>query len=251
MTVTLDNGEKVTVDICDEHAEDATVKTVRVAHQTKLNQISALIEQAKALGMDISVNQSGLSVAQKTPEPAPQPSPASQMTPQEIEKPIQPDPVQELSADEEDEDIVSTDLVDKLASRGIQSVGGSTSMGSVDSHSSLDMNSMSEKLPEEARKGKAKMGIAEGRGGQPLVIPKKRVDGTGTTRINIRNKENDVTLQDRFKKMANDSMQDNAPDFARSGYQNSTRDCPFCRGDGEVQGQECPKCKGDGFISVY
>ena len=65
----------------------------------------------------------------------------------------------------------------------------------------------------------------------------------------------DGGLQDRFKKMANSTPSDSGPDFAKSGYNNTQRQCPICHGSGFIKqnknSTQCPKCKGAGLISVY
>lgn len=246
MNITLEDGSKVRVIICDEHAEDATVKTARAAYQKRQDEIKHVIEQAKALGLNISEMPNGLTLAQSA-DPLPQTAiePRSQ-------QPAQPAPQARIPVKNDDigddPDVITTDKLDSHP--GMRSVGGGTDFGNVESLSSHDVNAFKEKLPEDARKGVAKMGIAEGREGQPIIIPKKRRDGTGTTTINII-KIDDRHLQESFKRMAGDSMNGKVPDFARSGYQNTTRTCPICRGEGEVNNQECPKCKGNGIISVY
>lgn len=243
MTVKLDDGKKVTVFICDEHAEEATAKSVKEAYGKKSDMIKSLIEQAQALGLDISqiikeetISQkpSGLLIA-NTPK-------------KEVEPPPQKEPEAKSFHVPDDDDMIPTDRADNILSRPVRSVGGSTNMGSVQSYNSFEITGQQDKLSPELRKGKAKMAIAEGRGGQPIIIPRKRVDGTGTTNIIINNSESDRTLQDRFKKLADKSMRDEMPDYVHGGYGEVTRDCPICKGNGEVRGQECPKCHGVGYI---
>lgn len=238
MTITLDDGSKVKVHLCDEHAEDATVKTARIAYMKKQDAINAVLEQARALGLNISES-NGLVIAQEAPKPAPQ---QTQVTNQPTKKsPVKNDL-------ENDPDVISTERLDSHP--GMLSVGGSAGNTSVESFSSHRIDGLKEKLEPSLRKGVAKMGVAEGRDGQPIMIPKVRRDGTGTTRLNIV-KTSDNILQESFKRMAKDSIQDRVPDFARSGYSNTTRTCPICRGEGEVNGQQCPKCGGVGIINVY
>lgn len=245
LTVTLEDGSRVTVDICDDHAEDATVKTARAAYLAKQDKIAEVIAQAEALGLKLGpTTQSGIAtVERQVPLPQErQPTQPTQPTPQPI--------IEDL--DNED-DVVSTSVIDSRP--GMMSVGGQTELGAVASHGSHEVSGKRDVLPQEAREGKAKMALVEGRGGQPIAIAEKRVDGTGTTRVKVTNKENDQKLQSRFKRMAQDSIDDKVPDFARSGYKNTTVSCPFCRGQGSVnQGTkiiECPKCEGAGFISTY
>lgn len=238
MSITVDDN-KISVHICDEHADDATVKTARDAYMRKQEEIQKVLEQAKALGLNISTTGSGLVIAESPRQQPQQPQRVQQI--QQIKKSISDD-------FENDPDVVPTTKLD--SHRGMSSVGGGTEFGMVESINSFDMGNLRDKLPEEARQGVAKMTVVEGRQGQPLMIPKKRRDGTGTTVINII-KTDDQSLQESFKRMAGDSMQDNVPNFARAGYRNTTKDCPLCYGNCEMQGRECPKCKGTGVISLY
>ena len=242
----LIDEEKIKVFICDEHAEDASVKTAKEAYLKKQKEIDAFLAQAKALGLNITINSgSQLAVANVERQAAPvQDQPQAQ--PQPLVRQVYNEPMMEGS------DVISTEMLD---SRNMKSVGGRTDYGSVDSYSSLDKGSLTEKLDPSVFRGKAKMAMVEGRGGQPLAIQEHRVDGTGTTRIQIIKKENDGKLQDRFKRMANDSLHDKTPDFAKSGYDNTIRNCPLCRGESTIINggltMMCPKCSGSGTISVY
>jgi len=242
LTVTLDDGSKISVLICDAHADDATVKTAKAAYIVKQDKIKVVIEQARALGLNVTgMEQHGrilvptVTVAAKSPPP--------------IEQSIEP---VELSG----EQVINTEMLDR---RSMQSVGGATTdFGHVASHSSYDFNDLQSKLPDEARKGKAKMAMVEAREGMPIAIPETRVDGTGTTRIRVLKKEDDTKLQQRFKKMADDSMRDKTPNFARAGYQNTQAVCPICQGScairqnvgGAMKEVTCPKCGGAGLISI-
>lgn len=244
LTISLENGTKVTVNICDEHAEEASVKTARAAYQEKQTKIEAFLEQAKALGIEVSVPQGGgLAVAKQTPQPTSpdQPAPTQPAQPVEESVPIVDDK-------EAKEGWVPTAKVDQA--KGMRSVGGSTEFGGVSGHNSYSVSGQEDVLDEHVRKGKVKMTLAEGREGAPLAVPEKRIDGTGTTRIRIVKKETDHTLQRRFKDMAQDSKADQQPDF-RQGYGDSTRTCPICHGNCVVDDQDCPKCEGLGVISVY
>jgi hypothetical protein len=235
--ITLDDGVKVTVKICDEHAEDATVKSAKAAYMNREKQISAFLEQAKALGLNISLNNSNnLAVAT---------APSRQVVSQPVVNEVFTDAVLE------GDDVVDTAVLN----RSMRSVGGNTEFGMMESHSSLNMSDFTDKLDPNLLRGKAKITMAEGRQGMPIAIPEKRVDGTGTTRVKITQKMNDSKLQDAFKRMADNTMRDSGPDFAHSGYKNSTSTCTFCRGDCVIKnGREtvmCPKCNGSGIISSY
>lgn len=250
LIVTLENGTKATVDICDKHAEEATIKSAREAYQANQDKIAAFLEQAKELGLEVQEGASGLVIVK--PEPAPvefiiEPVPEAQ--PVMVEQPI--NPKAGLTKDERDDGWVDTDVVD--SQKGMQSVGGSTSMGAVQTHASHVVGGQKDVLPNNARRGKVKMQLAEGRGGQPIAIPEKRIDGTGTTRIKIQQKVDDHALQRRFKDMATESRssEDNRAgvDF-RNSYQDTTRQCPICRGDCVINSADCPKCDGMGTITI-
>lgn len=239
MTITLEDGKKNTVDICDVHADDATVKSARDAFQNKQKQIDDLLARAKELGLDFSQTSSGLAVATQRPQaPAPVPAEPAKST--------------VVGLNRNDDDVIPTSKLD--SARGMTSIGGQTDAGNVVSFASYDSNSLADKLPEGARQGFAKMAVVEGRAGQPLIIPKQRVDGTGTTNITVMNKETDQQLQSRFKRMSEASMRDDVPNFARQGYQNTTTKCSFCR-EGYIntsKGKElCPKCGGSTILPKY
>jgi len=230
------NDEKVSVAICDDCSEEATIKTAREAYSKKQTEIEEILKKAKELGLDLSQTSSGLTIAT-----AAQPK---------LETPTVPlaevaeTPKVDLNLD--DPDVVSTTVVDAASSKGMVSTGGNAGGQMIDSLSSHSMNEVRQQLGEEATKGYAKMAMVEGREGHQLAIPQKRVDGMGTTRISIRKTEDDRSLQERTKRMA----QDENVDF-RGGYSNASRVCPFCNGDMEISGKECPKCKGAGFITLH
>lgn len=242
--LSLVDGSKVVVDICDEHAEDASVKTARAKYTEKQDKIKAFLEQAKALGIEIQAPSiaGGLTIARQQP--------TQQPIVQSIAKPSTDDSVPLIIGQEEQEEgWVSASKIDAADRKGMRSVGGTTQLGGVQSHSSHIVGGQKDILPDNVRQGKVKMAVTEGRAGTQITVPQKRVDGTGTTRIRIVKKENDDTLQRRFKSMANDSRQDRQPDF-RNGYEETSRICPICRGSCVANGKECPKCDGIGSINI-
>ena len=260
LTVTLEDGTKAAVDICDEHAEEATIKSARAAYQANQDKIAAFLIQAKELGLEVQEGASGLVIVRPEPvpvEPVVEPVPVAQPVEQQmiqtqpamVEQPT--NPKAGLTKNERDEGWVDTGAVD--GQKGMQSVGGSTNMGAVSTHASHVVGGQKDVLPSNARRGKVKMQLAEGRGGQPIAIPEKRIDGTGTTRIKIQQKVNDDVLQRRFKDMATESRSsdDNQAgvDF-RNSYQDTTRRCPICRGECVINGADCPKCDGMGTITI-
>lgn len=255
-TVTLDDGEKVTLYISDEYADEATPKAAKEAYlASKAKQdmdLQKLIDQAKEMGFDISEGNGGLVIAQAKPK-----EDKPQLQPQEIKK-KEPEPVEEGATppaiptleigdnvEDRDEMIISKDKYDAV------SAGLTRSAAAVDGGPALEQHgglTKPEGLSEEATKGKVKMMVAEGRGGNPIAIPSKISDGTGTTRITI-NKSSDRELQDRFKQMSEEAQYSSKSPF--STYQDdNTRACPLCQGEQTIQGQTCPKCKGEGFITV-
>lgn len=237
--ITLDDGEKIEVLICDEHAEDATVKSAKKAYLEKKSQIDAILQQAKALGLEL-VEEKGLAIMKSAPKnpPAPQERRMAQPRREEVI--------------EEEEGFVPTDLIDSRNAPMPKVVSSSNT--NVESYYAADLNSVKGRLPENALKGQAKIGVFEGRQGQPIALVQQRKDGLGTTNVQIVKKENDRALQERFKRMADNSMRDDTPDFAKAGYQRSFTDCPLCRGSGEVRNGRksitCPKCQGSGIIDL-
>lgn len=244
LTISLENGTKITAAICDEHAEDASVKTARAAYLKKQAEIDDFLEKAKALGIEVQAQSGsgGIILAQQ-----PIQHQAGSVVQPQSQVPVVPI----VDEKEAQEGWVSTAKVD--GAKGMRSVGGSTEFGGVSGHSSYQVGG-EDTLGENVRRGKVKMALAEGRAGAPLAVPEKRIDGTGTTRIRIVHKESDHTLQRRFKDMAQDSRQSEnnsaGPDF-RQGYNESTRTCPICHGDCVINDENCPKCEGLGVISVY
>lgn len=247
MTIKLDDGSRVQVDLCDLH-EDLNARQAKEAFLARQEKINALLENLKALGVNLNIGpavqtQSGLIVPMPQPT-APTPAPAQ--VPQAPRQPSQSITVEELAS--EDDMIVDTSLVD---GRVIKSVGGSTEFGTVASHSSVTTAGLKDRLPEEVLQGKVALSIVEGRSGVPIQIPTKRVDGTGVMTVRVQ-KTTDAELQDRFKKLGNESRQDGGADF-RNGYEVRETMCPVCRGACKVKNAgkliDCPKCGGDGFIT--
>lgn len=251
LTVPLDDGTKITVDVCDTHSEDATVKSAREAYKKRQeqasdlqNQLAEFLAKAKALGLDINIASSGLAVASQPQTQQPQQT-AAQTAVQTVQ-----------ATDLADEEMVSTAKL--RSAKGMVTAGGqlsSETMGGAvvaGGHASHSTRELQEQLGA-ALDGKAKMTVVEGRGGQPLTIPQIERDGTGTTVIQVV-KTDDTTLQTRFKRLADDSRQDRAPIFSLQGYEGAHGhiNCPICKGEMEIvhQGvrQKCPKCGGAGIL---
>jgi hypothetical protein len=188
-----------------------------------------LLEQAKKLGLELITTNSGLVVAKQ----------------QEPKQSLQPTTKAVVSQDIDDQ-MIDTLVVDR--DRGMTSVGGEISGVSVSSHREHNLSEVRDKLPDGTLRGKVKMEIAEGRGGMPIAIPTKRIDGTGITNIKII-PTTDADLQKRFKGIADSSRHDAQPDF-RNGY--DVKPCPLCHGNSVVKNRgkeiDCPKCKGNGML---
>lgn len=230
MTITREDGNKVVVKICDDHAEDATVKSAREAYNTRLEQIKVVMEQAKALGLNIEESRSGLSVARENTRPA-----------------IDTTNKNSLILDPNDPSVITTQ---RLQSREFRSVTGVVDGASLESHNDYSPNTLTDKLDPTALEGYAQMAINEGRAGQQIAIPAIRQDRTGTTTIIINKTENDATLQARSKRLAQASMSNDGMNY-KDGYAGH-RVCPLCRGVGFINTGKarpvCPKCKGLGNI---
>jgi hypothetical protein len=256
VSIVDDTGAKTDHIICSEHLTD-TLGEIREKCQKANQEILDLIDKARQLGlvlMPADVQQmvsphvsttGGVLVSGRTETPTINETTPPAVVPPQKTQSIQ---VRQQKTDESSNEYIDTAILDN--NRPMSSVGGGTEMGPIDSFSSISLDGLTDKLSPDLRKGVAKMAIMDGRAGQKLMIPEQRKDGTGTTTIQIV-KVTDDQLQESFKRMADDSRSDNVPNFARSGYSNTTRTCPFCRGEGMVSKQACPKCKGSGIISTY
>jgi hypothetical protein len=220
------NDQKITIYLCDEHAENTTVKTAKDKYIERQNKINDLMEQAKKLGLDLTTQHTEAAKPEKRTE-------------RKVSNADVP------QTETEGERWISTSKFEDVEERGSSSVGGQGAQ----SYTNYKPSQLTDTLDDNLRDGKVKIGIIEGRDGSPVPIPLERIDGTGTTSIRIVKTETDQTLQKRFKAMANMGLTDDQPDFRR-GYTESTRDCPICRGDCFVNGKTCPKCNGSGLISL-
>lgn len=253
MTITVD-GLKITVDICDAHAEDASLKTVKDAYFNRQNEIDKVKEAARKLGIIIpdSATQGSLIIPTSIKEPQ-----KEEIKPQT--KIITENVIDINPSDILEDGFISSSIVDNA--KGMVSVGGSTSHGNIPSHSSINVKGFSEDTKQLADKtsGKVKMAVFSGRGGAQLSLPEVTVNGLGTTRLRIANVDNDARLQGRFKRMVQESAQDRQPDFIYQGYSEAQVTCTLCRGEqniktkvgGKIQSTMCPKCNGSGTISKY
>jgi len=246
MTITREDGSHVTVKICDEHAEDATIKSVKVAFEEKLDKIKLIIEQAKSLGLVLD-NQFTTFAAAKESMQAPAAAKVAKSSENDNVDKALDRIVGEL--DPTNPNVIPTS---KLNGREVRSITGAVGGESLQSYSGYNVNELSEQLDESLLDGYAEMVLNEGRTGLNIAIPAIRTDKTGTTRITINKTENDATLQERSKRQAQASLSNDSVNF-RDGYAGQ-RNCPLCRNVGFIkQGKGstvCPKCNGRGFIII-
>jgi hypothetical protein len=138
--------------------------------------------------------------------------------------------------------------------RTIVSSGGVVGQQRIEGNSSLDMKDIREMLGDEVLQGKVRMEMIEKQSGGVVAIPTKKVNGLGTTRINVV-QITDQDLQRRFKNIAEQSKSDNGWNQMRHLGKDGIHitNCPICRGDGTTRnaGKEmvCPKCHGRGIIN--
>ena len=253
MSVNLSNGTKIDALICDTCSEDATPKKVREACDTRQKQIDEVMAQAKALGLDLAAISSPTQKIQVLSQ-AQQPQPLMPPRQQSVAQPV---PVSPLPSgispliDDEEGPVISTAAILKP----LRSVGGNINdprwgSSNVPVHQSHGLD----ELGSSVLSGKAKVTMVEGRDGMPLQLPSIIQDGTGTTRLRIRQQMDDGTLQRKFKNLGMESRWDRGADF-RTSYETETeRPCPICKGSGTVKNfgrmVSCPKCNGVGIIII-
>jgi hypothetical protein len=254
LTITVDD-QKIKVAVCDNHADDITPKAAREAYADKKSQIDAIIAQAKALGLEISEPKDGgkVAIAERTNE-------SRRLA--AIDPTVVVGNFSEELRGSEEEGIVSTRKVDAAQQR-VRGVGGVVQGappgmgGQVEQHNAHDRATIGDKLPSGVLEGKVKLGLVEGRGGQPVAIQEVRQDGTGITRTTVNQGKGDAEIQRRFKELANSNIMApagyavNQHGFAVEGY--NIIGCTFCHGTGNIQVSKgnkdiCPKCKGSGIF---
>jgi hypothetical protein len=256
MTITLDDGQKIKVYICDAHAEDATIKSAKAAYATFKAQKDAendeaekLIARLKELGHTVSSGP-GFVIASAPEAPKKAEKAASSAA-------TAPKPEVIL----EGEDVVPTSFVD---SKVMQTRGGSVSApglsASVSAHSSINPvhHAMigDQGLDPSKLHGKVRLVQSHDITGNPIAVPNLRVDQLGTTLITIDNSETDAKLQRRFKNMASATMNSGyIPNFA-GGHDGATRDCTLCQAKGTISRKKgtievCPQCKGAARVPIF
>lgn len=246
MSVALEDGTKVSVSICDEHAEDATPKKAREAYVAKQAKINEFLAQAKALGLDVTINKGGISTAEAKPKKAP----AQRQVRQEIpEEPLEEalDETPEIITN--DEGIVDATNFDRKVATARSVAGNLSDLGRVDGFASHNPSSLSDKIDQKLLKGQVKVERVIARDGRPTEIQSRRQDGLGTLIVSVRNTMTDVELQRRTKAMAEGTKTGHHAGF-KDGY--ALRRCNLCNGNCTVRSKgqtiNCPKCGGAGEL---
>lgn len=242
LEITVDDG-KVIVGICDLHAEDATIKSCRTAYLQRQTQIAELLAQAEKLGLKLSTTASGITLAQTEPQTLQEPRVA------QLEQPVRPTPP---PLADNNHRLIPTSQFDNrqhVPQVKVIAEGGLT----VDNYASHSLSNLADKLPEGARIGEVLVEQVAGRAGVPVNVETLRRDGTGETKITVRQTVDDSRLQRRFKEMAVASLDG----IYQDGYAlepTRVRSCPFCGGRGQYRANnnlvECQKCHGTGSITV-
>lgn len=240
--------ERYTIYLCDEHAEETTPKQAKDALARKKAQLEEVIKQAEALGLKVELPSAGKKIALVQDPRA--------------ETPATPAPAAQPEAQEGDPKKPKVVKMPKFEGVSGVAQGEGTSVN-VAKHASIDVDqAVNESLsankdkvvtdakPEEYE-AEAQVLTTPTRG--QIVIKKKSVGNTGTTEVKVRDSGGDRELQDRFKRMAEESKgMDTEQWKAKSWYEgHETVTCTFCRGTGmsRIGGQPCPKCEGSGLLS--
>ncbi len=238
LTVTLDDGKKVTVDVCKEHAEDATIRSAKQKYMERQSEIDTLMARAKALGIELQVSKPSASgLVMVTNKPAAQ------------QERIRGTAANTIVID----DMIDSEIVERRE-RTVVSAAGIAGAHSVEGHQSIDMADIKDQVGSEVLRGKVKMEMVERQNGSTVALPTKKVNGLGTTIIRVV-QTNDQDMQRRFKAIAEQSKSPHGWDQMRHIGKEGIEiiNCPICRGEGVARnnGQEiqCPKCKGKGILN--
>lgn len=234
LTIKLDDGNKISVLVCDEHS-DKSPREAKEAYLKSKTQIDELLNQLKAFGITVNtLPGQKLAVATQT-------SPVVAPKQQAVSQDDQPDPIKSIA--KTFERALPTSVVDKA--KTITSISNA-GIG-VEGHSAYGLDKIRQTIGEDVLDGVVQVDTVEGRAGAPIQIPSKRVDKTGMTKITIQ-KTTDAQLQRRFKEYAEGDVN------FKSGYNLNFRTCPICHGSTTIRsnGQVvmCTKCNGSGEISV-
>lgn len=245
LTITLDDGKKVTVSVCKEHAEDATIRTAKQKYMERQGEIDALMEKAKALGLELAIGAPSASgLVMVTQKPIARQANEAAMRGQSLNPAI---------AAEDDPEMIDAEILERRE-RGVVSSGGMAGNTMVEGHQSLDMSEIKEQIGTDVLRGKVKVEVIEKQSGGVVALPVKKVNGLGTTQIRVV-QTTDQEMQRRFKTIAEQSKSpfgwDRMRHLGKEGIE--IINCPICKGEGVARnaGKEvtCPKCKGKGMLN--
>lgn len=220
------NDKTYTIAVCEKDEDDATPKAIKIKIDERENEITAFLEQAKALGINIPTTQTASGLIIPEPQEAP-PKEAGQKSPKyksikssqkaaAQENNNKTTKVRKLRRVEAPESIELTYHDDQGRTKRVR-------------HQQYQKKNQ---IVERTMKDGSKL---------PLVIPSETMSNAGTLKIRI-NKVTDAELQARAKGLHNDFHK-----TANHGMQQ----CNFCGGEGMVlvdnEQDVCPKCRGVGF----
>lgn len=271
MTIPID-GESHTILLCDNCSDDTTPKVAREALQGRLDAINQFYEQAKQLGISIPKNDNGKKMVVVKSDEKFVCECGKECTSKSglalHKRKCSHHVQQQTKPTTRTESAEPTPNRPKLGRQpsAIPSVSGNVSGVSVEQHGSLPVDDVMKQTISQARNEGASISLADlredvevqeavGRGDQPMVVPKVMKSAAGITKIKIEKREDDRALQERFKRMAEESKQEGWEDTKHNGWQyDNIRDipCAACRGTGiaRIGGGECQKCDGLGIIAT-
>lgn len=238
LRLSFDGGESAVVKVCDQCADEASIKSAKECFSKRQDEINTILEMAKKAGLQFVMPSSGsqLTLASKTQEVIQENvSPSSQQN-------AAPRKAALLKATDESEVVISVEKAEK------DSYNPNITMEQValERHNQHRIGLVSPNQEEaeiaarvsQARlSGQVKMKAVQARDGQVIPVPVVRQDGLGTTHIQISRNFDDGQLQKRFKRIAKASVDGNSI--------SEVSECPQCRGENP----SCTRCQGSGFLS--
>jgi hypothetical protein len=270
LPVTIENV-KYEVALCDEHAEDTTIKQVKECVIQRLKEIDELLKKANELGIELGDKKLIIIESPKEPEASPQmppqepettPSTSPQTSHKIVKKAPAPKTTIQYKKNNPQPKPISSSMV-----RGVHGVAqGKVAAANLERRESLSTSSVVEGAIRNAKKRNLidedkevslptirskEQQVVEGRGRKPMVIPKTIKYSDGVTNIHVVNTGGDKTIQDRFRDLAQDSMQGDRPRFCYGADGYDVIPCNACDGTGtaKVGTGPCPKCQGVGFLN--
>lgn len=252
------DADRVTVSICDEHADSASPKTAKEAYLKIKDEFEKLKSIAAAFGCDLVQHQTAPNkLAIATQQPLVKPAianevPAAQrdLPPGQVPGPLSgrlatptPPPADGQYLDSQ----AAADIL-RRHQGNIRVSAEAKAMAYLQQEAPIDQSTLAESAGDALR-GKTKLAKFRGRIGTELVLPTKIINGLGITNIAVVNHMSSSDYERRFKDMAKDSIADNL-DRYKDGYHTVT--CPACDGKCMVSDRGvdmvCPRCSGSGVF---